>query len=118
MKNIYIILLLIFLYIICNRCIENFSVGCQFSVQDNDNKINISGSLTLPYIDNCDYSCNDNNDCGDDYICNSSSGFKCCTKKDEPLIVCNSNATPPETCPGGSSCPKCNSNTCCCPPIK
>ena len=63
-------------------------------------------------------SCNDNNDCGDDYICNSSSGFKCCTKKDEPLIVCNPNATPPETCPDGTSCPKCNSNTCCCPPIK
>ena len=67
---------------------------------------------------NCDYSCNDNNDCGDDYICKSSLGFKCCTKKDEPLLACNPNATPPETCPDGSSCPKCNSNTCCCPPIK
>ena len=44
MKNIYI-LLLIFLYIICNRCIENFSVG--------GSDINISGSLTLSYIDDC-----------------------------------------------------------------
>jgi len=44
MKNIYI-LLLIFLYIICNRCIENFSVG--------GSDINISGSLTLSYIDKC-----------------------------------------------------------------
>jgi hypothetical protein len=43
MKNI--IFILIFLYIICNGCIENFSVG--------GSDINISGSLTLPYIDKC-----------------------------------------------------------------
>lgn len=47
MKNIYLlILLIIFLYIICNRYIENFSVGCQSS-------INISSSLTLSSPCNC-----------------------------------------------------------------
>ena len=51
MKNIYLlILLLIFLYIICNGYIEKFSVGCQ-SIEKTP--INISGSLTLPYINKC-----------------------------------------------------------------
>lgn len=43
MKNILILLfLLIFLYIICNRCIEKFSVG--------GSDINISDNLTLSYV--------------------------------------------------------------------
>ena len=51
MKNIFLlILLLIFLYIICNGYIEKFSVGCQ-SIEKTP--INISGGLTLPYIDKC-----------------------------------------------------------------
>lgn len=67
---------------------------------------------------NCDYSCNDNNDCDANYTCNSGPGLKCCTKENTPLIVCNPNARPTELCPGGKSCPQCNSNICCCPPIK
>lgn len=54
MKNIFLlILLIIFLYIICNRCIEKFSVGGQ-SIEKTP--INISGSLTLSYIDKCEKS--------------------------------------------------------------
>jgi len=60
MKNIFLLIfILIFLYFICNRYIENFSVGGQSNGQDNDNKINISGSLTLSYIDNCNPCQND-----------------------------------------------------------
>lgn len=52
MKNIYLLIfILIFLYIICNGYIENFSVGCQ-SIKKKT-PINISGSLTLPYINGC-----------------------------------------------------------------
>ena len=56
MKNIFLLIfLLIFLYIICNRCIEKFSVGGQNSDQINEKApINISGSLTLSYIDKCE----------------------------------------------------------------
>jgi hypothetical protein len=51
MKNIYLLIfILIFLYFICNRHIENFSVGCQ---SNEKTPINISGSLTLSYIDKC-----------------------------------------------------------------
>ena len=51
MKNIFLLIfILIFLYIISNRCIEKFSVGCQSSEKT---PINISGSLTLSYIDKC-----------------------------------------------------------------
>ena len=51
MKNIYLLIfILIFLYIICNGYIEKFSVGCQ-SIKKTP--INISGSLTLPYINKC-----------------------------------------------------------------
>ena len=62
MKNIFLlILLIIFLYIICNEYIENFSVGCQSNGQGNgqddgqgnDNKINISSNLTLSYQCKC-----------------------------------------------------------------
>ena len=53
MKNIYLLIfILIFLYIICNGYIEKFSVGCQ-SIKKTP--INISGSLTLPYINKCIY---------------------------------------------------------------
>ena len=63
MKNVYLLIfILIFLYIICNGYIENFSVGCQSNSQGNDNKINISGSLTLPYIDKCKPICKENSD--------------------------------------------------------
>ena len=51
MKNIFLLIfILIFLYIICNGYIENFSVGCQINEKA---PINISGSLTLSYIDKC-----------------------------------------------------------------
>ena len=51
MKNIFLLIfILIFLYFICNRYIENFSVGGQSSEKT---PINISGSLTLPYINGC-----------------------------------------------------------------
>ena len=61
MKNIYLLIfILIFLYIICNGYIENFSVGGQ-------SPINISGSLTLSHLQECEpgqrqdgkYDCND-----------------------------------------------------------
>lgn len=80
------ILLIIFLYIICNRYIEKFSVGCQSNGQGNDNKINISGSLTLSTY------CKDKNDsCINDSECKSNNCYKskCSLPKCETSSDCD-----------------------------
>lgn len=107
MKNIYLLIfILIFLYFICNRCIEKFSVGCQDNGQDNgqgnDNKINISSGLTLK--DGCKKNyCQLNSDtpgytywkkpdtctCPENTRLQSSSGNTRCKVK--PSKICNDN---------------------------
>ena len=94
MKNIYLLIfilifILIFLYFICNEYIENFSVGCQSNGQGNDNKINISDSLTLSYIENCKGRFAD--DCNVDSDCESNNchEFKCKRPKCKTSIDCD-----------------------------
>ena len=99
MKNIYLLIfLLIFLYFICNGYIENFNVGGQSNGQDNDNKINISGSLTLSYIDNCNPCQNDGKYVNGICKCSASyTGDRCNLCKIKP----NTEYTywvPPDTC--------------------
>lgn len=112
MKNIYLLIfILIFLYFICNRCIEKFSVGCQISEQgneqDNDNKISISSKLFIKNMckakisDNCnaDSDCQSNNcynlkcaqpkcdtssDCDNGKICWGTGDTKVC----DPTMIC------------------------------
>jgi hypothetical protein len=113
MKNIFLLIfILIFLYIICNRCIEKFSVGGENSEKT---PINISGSLTLSYIDKCkppklctDSYCNNNGSASGNIVdgcsctCSASyTGDKCNLCKIKP----NTKYTywvPPKTC----TCPK------------
>ncbi len=112
MKNIFLlILLLIFLYFICNGYIEKFSVGCQSNGQGNDNKINISSKLFLKNMckakinDECnaDSDCESNNcyklecappkcktssDCDDGKICWGTGDTRVC----DPTMTCEKNA--------------------------
>ena len=84
MKNIYLLIfILIFLYFICNRYIEKFSVGCQ-SIEKTP--INISGSLTLSTY------CKDLNDsCINDSECKSNICYKlaCAQPKCETSSDCD-----------------------------
>lgn len=110
MKNIFLlILLLIFLYIICNGYIENFSVGCQSNGQGNDNKINISGSLTLSYIENCKRGLED--DCINDSDCESNNCYKstCSPPKCETSSDCDN----VKICWGDGDTRTCNVNYIC-----
>lgn len=121
MKNIYLLIfILIFLYIICNGYIENFNVGCQSSKKT---PINISGSLTLPYIDNCNPCQNDGKyingkcECSASYtgdrcnLCKIKSGTKytywvppdTCTCPENTILYTSSGKTrcgPPPQCDG------------------